>query len=396
MRLRLLLAAVALPLLLWAALPVVSTGQSGRLDELNRKIEIKRGLIGRKKGTERALGHEIGTYSRRIDRLENRIGFLRAREGRIQADLDRKRAELARLQAELRAERRRLVRLRAKLAGAQEMLADRLVELYTADRPDLVSVVLSSRGFADLLERGEFLRRINEQDERIIKVVRGAKADAIATERKLDSLEARQQRVTAQVLSRRNQVADVKQELIDTRVGYQGTRSDKRNALLKVRSRRLAIQEDLESLERESAKITAQLQRGPTGLPPGPIRYGSGQLIWPVSGPITGSFGEQRPGHIHAGLDIAAPTGTPIRAADAGRVVLLGWTGGYGNYTCVQHTSTMATCYAHQSRYGTSLGANVAQGQVIGYVGNTGHSFGAHLHFEVRINGTPVNPLGYL
>jgi murein DD-endopeptidase MepM/ murein hydrolase activator NlpD len=122
-------------------------------------------------------------------------------------------------------------------------------------------------------------------------------------------------------------------------------------------------------------------------------------MIWPVNGPITGVFGEARPGHMHAGLDIAAGAGTPIHAADAGRVVLIqgiGQSGGYGNFTCVQHTASMSTCYAHQSRVGTSVGASVSQGQVIGAVGNTGHSFGAHLHFEVRINGSPVNPMGYL
>ena len=118
-------------------------------------------------------------------------------------------------------------------------------------------------------------------------------------------------------------------------------------------------------------------------------------MIWPVNGPITGVFGEARPGHMHAGIDIAAGEGTPIHAADAGRVVLMqgtGASGGYGNFTCVQHTGDDVECYAHQSRFGTSLGASVSKGQVIGYVGNTGHSFGAHLHFEVRINGRADEP----
>ena len=101
-------------------------------------------------------------------------------------------------------------------------------------------------------------------------------------------------------------------------------------------------------------------------------------------------------GRLHAGIDIAAPEGTPIRAADDGTVILAGWTGGYGNYTCISHGGAISTCYGHQSRIATSVGANVSKGQVIGYVGNTGHSFGAHLHFEVRINGNPVDPMGYL
>ncbi len=114
-----------------------------------------------------------------------------------------------------------------------------------------------------------------------------------------------------------------------------------------------------------------------------------------MSGPIVSYFG-MRWGRLHAGVDIAVPAGTPIRAAGSGTVVLMGWTGGYGNYTCIQHTGSLSTCYAHQSSYATSAGASVAGGQVIGYVGCTGHCFGDHLHFETRVNGSPVDPMGYL
>ncbi len=127
----------------------------------------------------------------------------------------------------------------------------------------------------------------------------------------------------------------------------------------------------------------------------GPVKQGSGQLIWPVNGPVVSGFG-MRWGRLHAGLDIAVPAGTPIHAADSGRVVLMGWVDGYGNYTCIQHTASLSTCYGHQSAFSTSNGASVTQGQVIGAVGCTGHCFGDHLHFETRINGSPVDPMGYL
>jgi peptidoglycan DL-endopeptidase CwlO len=99
---------------------------------------------------------------------------------------------------------------------------------------------------------------------------------------------------------------------------------------------------------------------------------------------------------LHAGIDIAVPAGTPIRAAASGTVVLAAYTDGYGNYTCIDHGGGISTCYAHQSSYAVSSGQSVGQGQVIGSVGCTGHCFGDHLHFEVRVNGTPVDPLGYL
>jgi murein DD-endopeptidase MepM/ murein hydrolase activator NlpD len=402
MRLRLLLAGVVAPLVLWACLPLVSQGQgpSGRAASLEKKIQAKQGQIGRKKGTEHVLSSDIAAYSRRIARLQGRIGSLQGREAHAQADLDRKQAELSRIQADLRAERARLVRLRARLKVARRTLARRLVELYEADRPDLVTVVLNAKGFADLLERGDFMRRISEQDQQVVTIVRSAKADATATAARLDRLEARQARVTQIVKQRRDEIARLKQGLIDTRVGYSSTKSGKQRALSKVRTERVHLEGALSDLKAEQAKITQTLQTAQGVLPAGPMKHGSGQLVWPVNGPITSQFCERRAWEAcHPGIDIGVPSGTPIRAAAAGKVALMqsvGASGGYGNFTCIQHSAAMATCYAHQSRFATSLGASVSQGQVIGYVGCTGLCFGDHLHFEVRINGSVVNPLNYL
>ncbi|HUR87076.1 MAG TPA: peptidoglycan DD-metalloendopeptidase family protein [Solirubrobacteraceae bacterium] len=402
MRVRVLLAAIVLPLVLWTALPLPSSGQSKQeeLSKLQNRIDEARKKIGRKKGTERVLTTEIAGYSRRIDRLQGKITVLSTRQQRIQFDLDAKRAELESLRRELRTERARLARLHKKLTHDRATLRTRLVEIYKSERPDFITVILNSDGFADLLERSEFIARISDQDRRIVNLVTTAKADATRSEKRLARLETRQQLVTEIVQKRRDEVASIKMELIGTRVGYARTKAGKSAALTKVRSDRAHLQDHVDDLEAASSRIAGQLniaqQQNAGDLP---IRRGNGSMIWPVNGPVTGAFGEQRPGHIHAGIDIAAPGGTPIHAADTGKVVLMqgvGASGGYGNYTCVQHTATLSTCYAHQSRFGTSLGASVRQGQVIGYVGNTGHSFGNHLHFEVRINGTPVQPLNYL
>ncbi|MDX6683777.1 MAG: hypothetical protein QOG94_3816 [Solirubrobacteraceae bacterium] len=403
MRARVLVAAVALPIVLWAILPLGSAGQSSKqreLSQLQSRIDRARAKIGRKKGTERVLTTQIAGYSRRIRRLQGHISKLSSRQQVIEVDLDAKRAELERLQADLRSERARLVRLRKRLNVTRTMLRTRLIEIYKAGKPDLITVVLNSDGFADLIERSEFIARISAQDRRIVTLVTDAKRDSTRSEKRLSRLEDRQEHVTRIVQRHRDEVASIKMELIGTRVGYSRTKAGKAAALDKVRDDRAHLQEHVDDLEAASSRVARQLN----ALQPGnagdlPVRQGSGSMIWPVNGPITGAFGEQRPGHIHAGIDIAAASGTPIHAADNGRVVLMqgiGASGGYGNYTCVQHTATLSTCYAHQSRFGTSMGANVSKGQVIGFVGNTGHSFGAHLHFEVRINGTPVSPLSYL
>ena len=402
MRIRLLLAGAALPLALWAALPIASDGATpnSRLNDIQKKIQSTQGRIGRRKGTERVLTTEISAYSRRIGELQARIGRLQARQAAVQADLDRKRAELDRIQSDLRAERRRLVRLRARLAEARAALAQRLVQLYQADAPDIVTVVMSSHGFTDLLERGDFMRRVSEQDQRIIGIVRVARADATATAARLQRMERRQRRVTAIVLANRNEIANVKHALVGTRVGLAGTRADKRRALLSVREERQHLEGALSSLKAQQAKIQATLQKAAGTLPAGAIRRGGGSMIWPVNGPITSPFCEVRAWErCHPGIDIGVPAGTPIRAAASGKVTLLqgaGASGGYGNFTCVSHTATLSTCYAHQSSFATSLGANVSQGQVIGYVGCTGLCFGDHLHFEVRVNGAVTNPMNYL
>jgi len=389
-RLRLVIAVAAMPLALWLAVPVLSDGSP-----LSSRIQEKRRQIERKKGRERVLTTTISSYTKRIDVLQSDITVLQARQLRIETDLADKRDELARIQDELRRERIHLARLRARLAEARAALSERLVELYKADEPDVVTVILEADGFADLLERAEFMQRVSQQDARIIDRVRRAKAEAVAAEKRLDALEQRQREVTAEVARRAAEVDAVKDTLVERREQFEGARAVKANALVTTRAHRHDLEGDLAALEKEQAAVLARLQSVQSSGSPGPIRQGSGALIWPVNGPVVSGFG-MRWGRLHAGVDIAVPAGTPIRAADSGRVVLLGWTGGYGNYTCIQHNGSLSTCYAHQSRYATSSGASVSKGQVIGYVGCTGHCFGDHLHFETRINGSPVDPLGYL
>ena len=385
---------ITLALAAYVLLPL--PGHSASLD---KRIQGKRAEVEKKKRKEGVLTTTIQRFNTRIEGLEGNIRQAQRRLQVVQSDLDAKRAELVRVRDRLEVARDRLERARAELRVGRGALADRLVELYKADAPDALTVVLEADGFADLLERTEFLERISNQDRQIVKKVRVLKERAQRSERLLAGLEERKRIAAEAILRRRDDIASTRDRLASAQGELRSERNGRRVVLARVRHERHSAQEDLAALEREQAKVRNALAgAGPRAFSPdaGPVRRGSGQLIWPVNGPLTGSFGEARPGHMHAGIDIAAPGGTPIRAADSGRVVLLGFTGGYGNYTCIQHTASMSTCYAHQSGYATSSGAAVRQGQVIGYVGNTGHSFGNHLHFEVRIGGSPVNPLSYL
>ncbi len=363
---------------------------------LGKRIEGKRAEVAKSKRKEGVLTTDITRFNTRITGLQGQIGGTQRRLRTVQGDLDAKREELLKVRDRLEVARDRLVRARSDLKKSRRALSDRLVELYKSDQPDVLTVVLDAKGFDDLLQRTDFLERISNQDGAVLTKVRVLKKRAEKSEKLLASLERQRQLAAKTILRRRDDIAAAKDRLTSAQGDLRSARGGRRAVLARVRQTRHADQEDLAGMEREQEKIRSRLASAGSQVGAGPIRRGSGRLIWPVNGPITGSFGEQRPGHIHAGIDVAAPNGTPIRAADSGKVVLMAPTGGYGNYTCVQHTASLSTCYAHQSRFGTSAGASVRQGQVIGFVGNTGHSFGNHLHFEVRQNGSPVSPLGYL
>ena len=377
---------------------------------LSKRIETAQKKVRGKKYKESVHSEAIAGYNTRIDRLQGEIRGLARRQSSIQARLDSKRAELARLRERLERARERLARLKLELAKSERALAARLVELYKADEPDALTVVLEADGFADLLERTEFLELVSKQDQRIVRRVRELKAEAARLARELASLERRTEAAATAIQARRDELRAAKDRSERARGELQETRDGRQVALSRVRSSRVRLEGDLREFEAEQARVQAALRvsqssqgsagggsSGSGGEAPsaGPIKRGSGQLIWPVSGPVVSPFGP-RWGRLHAGIDIASPAGTPIRAADSGRVALAGVMGGYGNYTCIQHGGSLSTCYAHQSSIGVSQGASVSQGQVIGSVGCTGHCFGDHLHFETRVSGMPANPFGYL
>src|SRR4051812_16929697 len=232
-RLRLFIAVALLPLALFALLPMVSTGQQN----LGSKIDRKKDQIAWRKGRERVLSTDVAGFTRKINALQGDITVLQTRQIRLQASLDRKRAELARIQEDLRRERLRLQRLRARLAEARAALSKRLVDLYKADQPDLVTVVLESNGFADLLERTEFMQRVSHQDARIIGIVVRAKKEATATAKRLDRLEKRAQVVADQIANEVSQVTAGKDQLLDRRSRYAAARPGKTAPLPPARPR---------------------------------------------------------------------------------------------------------------------------------------------------------------
>ena len=377
---------------------VARAASGATLERLEQNIRGTERRVASKRGRERVLVSDIRRYGTRIDGLEERVSGLVVRENAAQRDLERSTAALGRTQRELRAQRRRLVRLRARLTQARRVLAARLVELYQADKPDLVGVVVSSRGFTDLLERAEFLARIGRQDQPVVTAVRAARTTAATLEARLADLESTQRRTTARVKARRVEIGRIKARAVATRDTVQAVRASRAALLRGVRIQRRHLEGSLASMRREESKVRAKLAAATTAAPAtgrSTIKRGSGALVWPADGQFTSPFG-QRWGRLHAGIDIAVPTGTPVRAAGGGTVSIAGWTGGYGNYVCVDVSGGPTVCGAHNSQLKVRVGQRVAKGQVIALSGNTGNSTGPHVHFETRVGGVPRDPMGYL
>jgi murein DD-endopeptidase MepM/ murein hydrolase activator NlpD len=189
-------------------------------------------------------------------------------------------------------------------------------------------------------------------------------------------------------------VRETRDALVSARDSLASEKQHKLVALSDLTAAQRVEAQELDNLLASSASLAAQI-RAAQARRGADITPSSAGLVWPVSGSVTSSYG-WRWGRMHEGVDIGAGYGAPIYAAAAGSVIWCGWNGGYGNLVVLDHGGNLATAYGHQSSIAVSCGQSVSQGQVIGYVGSTGRSTGPHLHFEVRINGGAVDPLGYL
>jgi murein DD-endopeptidase MepM/ murein hydrolase activator NlpD len=396
--------------ILLAALAYLTLPMPGLSESLPAKIGKTRDQIAGKRAKEGVLTTQITAFQVRIRSLQGDINGLQQRQDRVQVDLNAKQAELTSIRDNLQRTQDRLAKLRTRLAGSKRTLAARLVALYKDDEPDMLSVVLTADGFNELLDRADFLSRISEQDNRIVTQVRDLTGQVSKQATQLATLEHRAQDATNQILAKRNEILNAKQTVVSRQSDLVAVRDRRATALASIRSSRSNLEGHLHDLVGRQNQIEAKLRAaaavssggGVSTGSAGPIKRGSGNFIWPVNGPIVSPFGNRNLGgatEFHPGIDIAVPSGTPIRAAAAGTVALEqpeSASGGYGNFTCIQHSSTISTCYAHQERFVAHVGQHVSQGEVIGISDCTGRCFGPHVHFEVRVNGQVTDPLAYL
>ena len=390
--------ALALACTLLAAAPAPGQDVEQRKRILDARIDNLESKVERAREREGVLTSEIEVVTQKIDALEGEVGAAEARLDQLESVLVLQQRRLNRLNELFHLQTSRLVNLRRQHAIATERLNRRIVEIYTSDPTEPLSVVLEAASFADMLDQLQFLEDIGRQDERLVARVNRAKLDMRAVREATKRTRAAQVQVTREVEVRTEEQRAVRDRLAWSQRELSTARRDKQSTLSSVREDKNEALEHMAELQAQSAALSARIQsaQSSTTSYSSPTRTQSASgLIWPVHGVVTSGFG-WRWGRMHEGIDIAVPSGTPVVSAAAGSVIVAGWMGGYGNLVVVDHGNGIATAYGHNTNVTVYVGQLVGQGQLIAYSGNTGYSTGPHVHFEVRVGGAAVDPFGYL
>lgn len=363
-----------------------------RAEKARKQAELKAAQL-----TERQLEESLARLPRQIEEQSKRAE---------QAELSFKAA----LEA-AEAARQRLHSTRAELERARSRFHARARATYKAGRTSVAEVFVSSRSLSKVGLGIYLLGRLSEADmdvaqslEALAKNLEEDEARFVEESRRADEARRRAEEATARLVELQQEHDVAKRELdrriVDLRAEVEALAREERRIRAIIAARQRAAEREL-AAQRTSKRTQGGLESGAAPRGDGHVaasqRPGSSRarLSWPVRGIVTSGYG-MRWGRLHAGIDIAAPEGTPVAAAADGKVIFTGWAGGYGNLVLIAHGDGIVTAYAHLASIAVGQGAGVARGSVIGTVGSTGHSTGPHLHFEVRVDGTPVDPIAYL
>ncbi|GAW93173.1 murein hydrolase activator EnvC family protein [Calderihabitans maritimus] len=342
--------------------------------KINREIEEQKNIIEQK-------NRQIESLSEQVERLENDI-LLLTRE------LNDLRGQLIVAQKKVEQAEKELEEAEKKLAQLTDTLAARIKGIYMNGSVNYLEVLMQSTSITDFLIRYDFMQKIVEQDIQLIRQVE--------TERK--KIEARK----ADLEVKRDEIALLKKETEDKKRKLEGRKKEQERILTAIRTEKEAALRALEEKEKASKLIAAKIREIQARLKRQRAGRG-GRFTWPTPGytRITSDYGWRihpilKTRRFHTGVDIAAPYGSPVVAVEDGIVIYAGWFGAYGNTVILDHGGGISTMYPHLSSYLVREGQEVRRGQTVGRIGSTGLSTGPHLHFEVRINGDPVNPWPYL
>jgi murein DD-endopeptidase MepM/ murein hydrolase activator NlpD len=388
----LLLGLLALALAVVA--PAASQDPEAEKAAVDARIASLQAEIAAAQAQEGVLTSQLSAVVDELQAAQSAVDDAESTLGLLEAELESEQARLDRLTAQLREQTRRLGILERELARATAILEARVRAMYIAQPPDVLAFLVSATSFDDVIDNYEFLRRIGRQDQRIARQVEAARADMAAQREATIQTRRLQAAAVSVIAARTDEAREVRNQLAADRDTLFAARRLKASALASTRESREEYLAEVTALAAESAALAeairqSQTENGSTGSGVSPSGF-----IWPCEGVVVSGFG-MRWGRMHEGIDISCGFGQPIWAAAAGTVIWSGWRGGYGNAVVVDHGNGLATLYAHASALLVGVGQTVGQGDTVALIGSTGNSSGPHLHLEVRVNGTAVDPLSY-
>lgn len=329
--------------------------------------------------------NQAAKAQRQVDSVSGQLQQIQTELDTAQSEYKSIRVQLASTEKQIELNKEILAKAEKDLADRGRILNKRIRDIYENGQVNYLDVLLGSNDFGDFTTRMDLLQRVLRQDTSLIAKV---KAERELIVQKKSELE----RDRAAIIELEKSAAE-KKSIVESR------KKEREKVLNEAVSQRDSAERAYQELMETSRQIE-QMIRSQSGGSKGSTA-GTGSMIWPAAGPITSEygwrthpiFGTQR---YHSGIDIGADYGDTVSAADSGVVIYSDWMGGYGKAVIIDHGNGISTLYGHNSELLVVEGQQVRKGQAIARVGSTGYSTGPHCHFEVRQNGSPVDPRGFL
>ncbi len=344
---------------------------------------------------QQVVVRQVSRLNRRIAELEVPLRRLEAEVAGLEDQIAKREGRIEELKEARKRQEREIVRLNEELDAAKDLLASRVVTAYKQGDTGMLEQLAMAEDLEDLFRREEALDQVVGLDERVIGRISDAER-AVRIKRARNFELRRQVREDILALENDREQVDAKRARAQSaRDEVAAVKSERDEMLKSLAAREENLGARLDDLERDAKKLKDVIENGTSTYSGALAGLNPSGFAWPVSGPVVSPFGP-RWGRMHEGIDIAIGGGNPISATASGVITHAGWMGGFGNMVIIQHANGVSSGYAHQSQIAVTAGQVVGQGQLIGFVGCTGHCYGDHVHMEIYEGGVPVDPMRYL